>query len=99
VTRLQELLTRELVRGRDDDELDELAHLLDRLRRVPGGAWERWEIDGQVFYRRTLDCGHWETVCSETEPRGAILTTPGGVERELPLRAVCHECDRLRGEA
>lgn len=98
VSRLQELLSKNLTRGRDDAELDELTQLLDKYRRR-GGAWNRVEIEGREAYTRKLDCGHCETVFEASPPRGALIVEPDGTEIEVPLSAVCHACCRTQADA
>ena len=97
MTRLQELLSKSLSRGQDDEELDELELLLDTYRRSPRGPWEQCELDGRIAYRRQLDCGHVEIVDSPPQP--AIIRRPDGTEQELALSAVCHTCCRTHGDA
>ncbi len=98
MSRLDELLSKELRRGRDDVELDELARLLDAYRREPVADWEPCEIDGRAAHRRALECGHVE-IALGSKPRGGIVGMPDGTEIEMPLGAVCHACYRNRGDA
>lgn len=98
MTRLHELLSKGLTRGRDDAKLDELAQLLDKYRRN-ASAWERVYIDGRDAYTRQFDCGHSETVFSPARPRGGIAIDPDGAEIEIPLAAVCRTCCRIQADA
>lgn len=98
MSRLQELLSKDLTRGRDDAELDELTQLLDKYRRR-GGTWSRVELEGREAYMRILDCGHCETVFEASPPKGAFVVEPDGTELEIPLSAVCHACVRTQADA
>jgi len=95
--RLEELLSRELIGGRDDAELAELAELLDTYRRQPVTGWEPCELDGQPAHRRALDCGHVEIVLGPA-PRGGVIRAVDGTAIEIPPSAVCLTCARVRAD-
>jgi hypothetical protein len=97
-SRLDELLSKDLSRGRDDAELDELGRLLTVYRRRPVGAWEACEVEGRVAHRRRLDCGHFDVVLGPV-PSGGKCRDAAGAEQDVPLSAVCRACYRLGGEA
>lgn len=95
--RLQELLSRDLSRGRDDDELDELEVLLATYRRAAVGTWEPFELEGQTVHRLELECGH--VVILDEVPKAGIHRRPDGAEQSIPLTYVCHSCYLARGDA
>lgn len=99
MNRLQELLSKDLTRGRDDAELDELQELLDKYRRNSPGTWQRCDIDGQPAWKLELDCGHNHIIEGEEPPRPGIVVDEAGTVHRIPLTIVCESCYRAKADA